>query len=146
MTHFLVEKRDGVIFWPSPIRHTSPRSRSPSTSDRILSFSFLSLCVSAGVRVLHSLSGESGVPAQHCQKVYRPEICLTGESQTANPLKPDGSCALLSLVNVFVSRLCQAAGTVRQRGPAGERLPEDSLTQNLRQIPGAEGFYTKTDK
>lgn len=32
-----------------------------------------------GIRVLHSVLGESGIPAQHCQKVHRPEVCPTGE-------------------------------------------------------------------
>lgn len=123
----------------------SPLARSQYTSKRTVCLSPC-LCLSVGVRVLHSLSRESGVPAQHCQKVYRPEICLTGESQTAKPLKLYQAGDVLSLVNLIVSCLCEAAGTVRQRGPAGERLPEDRLTQNLRQIPGAEGFYTKTDK
>lgn len=33
-----------------------------------------------GIRVLHPVLGESGIPAQHCQKVHRPEVCPTGES------------------------------------------------------------------
>lgn len=41
-----------------------------------LSTAFLS---PVGIRVLHSVLGESGIPAQHCQKVHRPEVCPTGE-------------------------------------------------------------------
>lgn len=33
-----------------------------------------------GIRVLHPFLGESGIPAQHCQKVHRPEVCPTGAS------------------------------------------------------------------
>lgn len=46
----------------------------------------LSLCLSrlsplspVGIRVLHPFLGESGIPAQHCQKVHRPEVCPAGE-------------------------------------------------------------------
>lgn len=42
-------------------------------------FFFFSL---VGLRVLHPVLGESGIPAQHCQKVHRPEVCPTGESQS----------------------------------------------------------------
>lgn len=64
------------------------------------------VCSSAGVRVLHPLSGESGVPAQHCQKVYRPEICLTGESAASKP-------ADVIVMMYFLSLICPSPVCVK---------------------------------
>lgn len=46
-----------------------------------------------GIRVLHPVLGESGIPAQHCQKVHRPEVCPTGEclSRHAGQTSPASS-------------------------------------------------------
>lgn len=67
--------------------------------------SSLLLLFPVGIRVLHPLLGESGIPAQHCQKVHRPEVCPTGESVSHQRVASIFHLPSLCLVLIFLSPL-----------------------------------------
>lgn len=94
------------------------------------------------IRFLESQEFQPSIAKKYIDQKF--VLQVSPEQQNLGNVVSAAACRLL--VFVLPPCLCEASGTVRQRGPAGERLPENSLTQNLRQIPGAEGFYTKTDQ
>lgn len=53
------------------------------------------LLPTVGIRVFHPLLGESGIPAQHCQKVHRPEVCPTGEFAPVHTFMSPAVCDVL---------------------------------------------------